>query len=106
MIQISNPFPNKPLFSCVCIISLRNAVGKGEIAHNEQFLLFPQCFLPICKPFNFFIELITAVCKLSKFWKILRLVVWERVNNSSVKIIWYIMGKGENAIVDCRCANS
>ena len=19
-------------------------VGKGEIAHNEQFLLFPQCF--------------------------------------------------------------
>ena len=22
-----------------------NTVGKGEIAHNEQFLLFPQCFL-------------------------------------------------------------
>ena len=22
-----------------------NIVGKGEIAHNEQFLLFPQCFL-------------------------------------------------------------
>ena len=21
-----------------------NAVGKGEIAHYEQFLLFPQCF--------------------------------------------------------------
>ena len=21
-----------------------NIVGKGEIAHNEQFLLFPQCF--------------------------------------------------------------
>ena len=21
-----------------------NTVGKGEIAHNEQFLLFPQCF--------------------------------------------------------------
>ena len=21
-----------------------NAVGKGEIAHHEQFLLFPQCF--------------------------------------------------------------
>ena len=20
-------------------------MGKGEIAHNEQFLLFPQCFL-------------------------------------------------------------
>ena len=24
-----------------------NTVGKGEIAGNEQFLLFPQCFLPI-----------------------------------------------------------
>ena len=24
-----------------------NTVGKGEIACNEQFLLFPQCFLPV-----------------------------------------------------------
>ena len=24
--------------------SVENAVGKGEIAHYEQFLLFPQCF--------------------------------------------------------------
>ena len=24
-----------------------NTVGKGEIARNEQFLLFPQFFLPI-----------------------------------------------------------
>ena len=23
---------------------LENIVGKGEIAHYEQFLLFPQCF--------------------------------------------------------------
>ena len=23
---------------------LKNIVGKGEIAHYEQFLLFPQCF--------------------------------------------------------------
>ena len=25
--------------------SFKNIVGKGEIARNEQFLLFPQCFL-------------------------------------------------------------
>ena len=25
--------------------SLENIVGKEEIARNEQFLLFPQCFL-------------------------------------------------------------
>ena len=26
--------------------AFENIVAKGEIAHNEQFLLFPQCFLP------------------------------------------------------------
>ena len=25
--------------------AFENVVGKGEIARNEQFLLFPQCFL-------------------------------------------------------------
>ena len=27
-------------------MSFENTVGKEEIAHNEQFLLFPSCFLP------------------------------------------------------------
>ena len=27
---------------------VENTVGKGEIAHNEQFLLFPQCFQNTC----------------------------------------------------------
>ena len=26
-------------------ITFEIIVGNGEIAHNEQFLLFPQCFL-------------------------------------------------------------
>ena len=26
--------------------SFENTLGKGEIARNEQFLLFPQCFVP------------------------------------------------------------
>ena len=25
--------------------AFENNVGKGEIAHNQQFLSFPQCFL-------------------------------------------------------------
>ena len=28
-----------------------NTVGKGEIAHSEQFLLFPQCSLPFWRTF-------------------------------------------------------
>ena len=27
---------------------VENIVGKGEIARNEQFLLFPQCFQKAC----------------------------------------------------------
>ena len=27
---------------------VKNTVGKGEIACNEQFLLFPQCFQKAC----------------------------------------------------------
>ena len=29
---------------------VENTVGKGEIARNEQFLLFPQCFQKACFP--------------------------------------------------------
>ena len=42
-----NPFPNKPLFLLLCSASLLKTLRGGEIARNEQFLLFPQCFLPI-----------------------------------------------------------
>ena len=44
-----NSFPKKPLL-CMCLYykSYANTVGKREIARNEQFLLFPMCFLPFC----------------------------------------------------------
>ena len=29
---------------------VENTVGKGEIAHHKQFLLFPQCFQKACFP--------------------------------------------------------
>ena len=29
---------------------VENTVSKGEIAHFEQFLLFPQCFQKACFP--------------------------------------------------------
>ena len=42
------PFPKQALiFTCLQYKSFENTVGKGEIARNEQFLLFPLCFLPI-----------------------------------------------------------
>ena len=42
-------FPNNPWLLYVCSTSLENTEGKGEIARNKQFLLFPQCFLPFPK---------------------------------------------------------
>ena len=49
------PFPKQALvFACLQYKSFENTVGKGEIARNEQFLLFPQCFLPISRTFYHF----------------------------------------------------
>ena len=42
---------SKPFTPSILILThqqqtaFENIVGKGEIARNEQFLLFPQCFL-------------------------------------------------------------
>ena len=42
------PFPKQALvFKCMQDKPFENTKGKGEIARNEQFLLFPQCFLSI-----------------------------------------------------------
>ena len=55
-------FPKKALeFTCLQYKSFEITGGKGEIARNEQFLLFPQRFLP------FFIKLKIVVCKLFQF---------------------------------------
>ena len=54
-------------------------VGKGEIARNEQFLLFPHSvFYPFGEHSAVFIRFEIFVCRLSG-WKSLRFVVWERV---------------------------
>ena len=54
-----NPFPNKALaFTCLQYKSLENTLEKGEIAPNEQFLLFPQCFLSILGTFYHFHQIL------------------------------------------------
>ena len=52
---LSNPFPNKLLFfTCLHYKSFEYTMGKVEIARNEQFLHFPQCFLPLWRTFCHF----------------------------------------------------
>ena len=63
------PLGNKPF---------ENTVGKGEIARNEQFLLFPLCFLSILRtflPFSLNMKLSSANLFSSEESKICRLVM-------------------------------
>ena len=51
----TEPFPKQALvFTCLQSKSFENPVGKGEIARNEQFLLFPNRFLPPWRTFCHF----------------------------------------------------
>ena len=71
--MLFKPFPNKPwFFTCLQNKSFENTVG------NEQFLLFPQFFLPFLDkfpPFSYNLELSSAnsfsleesrICRLGK----------------------------------------
>ena len=40
-----------------------NTVGIGEIVHNEQFLIFPQYFVPVWRTSAIFIKFKIAVSK-------------------------------------------
>ena len=42
--------------------AFENIVGKEEIARNEQFLLFPQCFLLNQKTVSPFLNIYDIVC--------------------------------------------
>ena len=47
-LTLLEPFPKQVLFfTCLQYKFVENTVGKGEIARNEQFLLFPLCFQPV-----------------------------------------------------------
>ena len=52
---------------------VENTMGKGEIAHYEQFLLFPQCFQKACFP------------GASK-----GVIVWEWLNWKSLKLAYQV----------------
>ena len=69
------------VFTCLQFKSSENTVGKGEIAHNEQFLLFPQCFLPVWRTFCHFHEARNCRLQTLSVWKSQNFVVWERVNS-------------------------
>ena len=65
--RLLTPLGNKPF---------ENTVGKGEIARNEQFLLFPQCFLPVLIAFRHFHQIWNCRLQTLSVWKSLKFVIW------------------------------
>ena len=60
-------------------VSLKHWGGRGEIAHNEQFLLFPQCFQPFQRTFSHFHKISHCRLQILSVWNSPKFVVWERV---------------------------
>ena len=52
---------------CLQYKSFENIIGRGEIAHNEGFLLFPSVFYPFGELSAIFIEFEIVVYKLLQF---------------------------------------
>ena len=88
-------FPKQTLvFKCLQYESFENAVGKGEIARNKQFLIFLQYFLPCMVPnfhfptafflpfwraFSHFHQICNCCLQMLWVWKRSKFVIWERV---------------------------
>ena len=82
---------------CLMYKSFENTVGKGEIAHFEQFLLLPQCFLPFQSPHCHFHHIQNCHLQTLSVRKILKFVVLEEVKKN--KCFENIMGKGEILVI-------
>ena len=107
-------FPSKPflkqalVFTCLLHKTLENTVGKGEIARNEQFLLFPQRFLAFSRTSRHFPQIQNCRLQPLSLWKRLKLVVWEKVNPfqnkpwfyvSAVQVFWKRCGEKEKLLI-------
>ena len=70
--------------------------GKGEIASNEQFLLFPHHFLPVWRTVYHLYKILNCRLQTLSVWKGLKFVVLERVKVRIYKV------KYKNKHLTCR----
>ena len=71
-----SPLPHNDTFLPLGNKPFENTVGKGEIARNEQFFLFPQCFLPVWIAFCHFRQIWNCCLQTLSVWSSLKFVVW------------------------------
>ena len=68
-----------PILTCLQVTAFENTVEKGEIARNEQFLLFPKSFLFIWRTFCRFQQNRNRRLQIL-VWKSLEFVVWKELS--------------------------
>ena len=56
----------------------KNIVGKGEIACDKQFLLFPQCFLFYQRISTQLYHLLACTLHFLSVWKNMKYIVWRK----------------------------
>ena len=74
MLSLSQTSPG---FKCLQYKSFENTDGK-EIARNEQFLLFPKCFLPFKRTFCNFYVILNCHLQTLSIRSSPKFVIWER----------------------------
>ena len=86
-----NPFPNQSSFLRVCITSLLKTLrggGEGEIARNEQFLLFSSTvFYPFGDLSAIFVKFEIVVCKLFQFGRVQNLSSGKGLRQRKLKVL-------------------
>ena len=76
--------------------ALENIVGKEEIAHNEQFLLFPQCFQLNQAIVSLFVHVFDFISSLAVELEEPRIGISGKGLKTSIGMA--ILGKGKNLI--------
>ena len=65
-----DPFPNKPVFTCLQYKSFENTLRKGEIARTSNFSLSHSVFYPFEELSVVFDNSEIVVCKLFQFGRV------------------------------------
>ena len=85
-----NPFPNKPLFLCVCRTSLLKTLWEKEkLLVTINFSFSHSVFFPFWIAFCYFHQIWNCHLQALSVWKRLKFVVWERDKEGMTQI--YLM---------------
>ena len=91
--------------------AFENIVGKGEIARNEQFLLFPQCFLFTQVMVSPFVHIFNIISLFAAEFEKLKIGITGKglkdfsLRSSEVRFIWYRVRRVENFITLSQTTN-